>query len=86
MSKIRVDVRDGLCVIELNDPPANTYSYEMMQEIDAALLVASEWVTPGGRMILEHSRRREAPEDAATFRRGRVVIAGDSALSFYSGA
>jgi enoyl-CoA hydratase len=40
MSKIRVDVRDGLCVIELNDPPANTYSYEMMQEIDAAVLAA----------------------------------------------
>ena len=40
MSKIRVDVSDGLCVIELNDPPANTYSYEMMQEIDAAVLAA----------------------------------------------
>jgi enoyl-CoA hydratase/carnithine racemase len=40
MSKIRVDVRDGLCVIELNDPPANTYSYEMMREIDAAVLAA----------------------------------------------
>src|SRR4029079_6050514 len=31
---------DGLCVVELNDPPANTYSYEMMQEIDAAVLAA----------------------------------------------
>jgi enoyl-CoA hydratase len=40
MSKIRVDVRDGICVIELNDPPANTYSYEMMQEIDGAVLAA----------------------------------------------
>src|SRR5204863_228103 len=30
----------GVCVIELNDPPANTYSYEMMQEIDAAVLAA----------------------------------------------
>ena len=40
MSKIRVDVRDGVCVIELNDPPANTYSYEMMQEIDVAVLAA----------------------------------------------
>jgi enoyl-CoA hydratase/carnithine racemase len=40
MSKIRVDVSDGLCVIELNDPPANTYSYEMMREIDAAVLAA----------------------------------------------
>jgi enoyl-CoA hydratase/carnithine racemase len=33
-------VTDGVCVIELNDPPANTYSYEMMQEIDRAVLAA----------------------------------------------
>jgi len=73
------DLADRFDVVFL-DPP-----YEM-PEIDAALLVASQYVMPGGRMILEHSRRREAPEEAATFRRGRVVIAGDSALSFYSGA
>jgi enoyl-CoA hydratase/carnithine racemase len=29
-----------VAVIELNDPPANTYSYEMMQEIDSAVLTA----------------------------------------------
>jgi enoyl-CoA hydratase/carnithine racemase len=29
-----------VCLIELNDPPANTYSYEMMREIDAAVLDA----------------------------------------------
>ena len=40
MQKIRVDVADGVATIELNDPPANTYSYEMMQEIDAAVLRA----------------------------------------------
>src|SRR3954470_14401060 len=40
MTKIRVERADGVCVIELNDPPANTYSYEMMQEIDAAVLDA----------------------------------------------
>ena len=40
MNKIRVDVADGVATIELNDPPANTYSYEMMQEIDAAVLSA----------------------------------------------
>jgi enoyl-CoA hydratase/carnithine racemase len=40
MNKIRVDVKEGVAVIELNDPPANTYSYEMMQEIDAAVLAA----------------------------------------------
>jgi enoyl-CoA hydratase/carnithine racemase len=40
VTKIRVESRDGVCVIELNDPPANTYSYDMMREIDAAVLDA----------------------------------------------
>ena len=40
MSKITLEIADGLCLIELHDPPANTYSYEMMQEIDAAVLEA----------------------------------------------
>jgi enoyl-CoA hydratase len=38
--KINYGVKDGIALIELNDPPANTYSYEMMQEIDAAVLAA----------------------------------------------
>jgi 16S rRNA (guanine(966)-N(2))-methyltransferase RsmD len=37
----------------------------------------------GGRLVLEHSRRRESPEDAVTLRRNRLLVAGDSALSFY---
>src|SRR5216684_5036920 len=31
---------EGVAVITLNDPPANTYSYEMMQQIDARILEA----------------------------------------------
>ncbi len=31
---------DGIAVLELADPPANTYSYEMMQALDAAILAA----------------------------------------------
>jgi enoyl-CoA hydratase len=31
-------VEDGLAILELDDPPANTYSYEMMQQLDAAIL------------------------------------------------
>jgi enoyl-CoA hydratase/carnithine racemase len=38
--KIRYLVSDAVATIELNDPPANTYSYEMMREIDAAVLEA----------------------------------------------
>jgi len=39
-TKIAYTARDGVATIELNDPPANTYSYEMMREIDAAVLDA----------------------------------------------
>ncbi|HEY0323356.1 MAG TPA: enoyl-CoA hydratase/isomerase family protein [Pyrinomonadaceae bacterium] len=33
-------VESGVAVLTLNDPPANTYSYEMMQELDRAILAA----------------------------------------------
>jgi len=33
-------VEDGLAILELNDPPANTYTYEMMLQLDAAVLKA----------------------------------------------
>ena len=33
-------VQDGIAVVELDDAPANTYSYEMMQQLDAAVLRA----------------------------------------------
>jgi enoyl-CoA hydratase len=50
MQKIRVDVAEGVATIELNDPPANTYSYEMMLEIDAAVLTAR--MDPGVHVIV----------------------------------
>ena len=31
---------NGLGIIELNDPPANTYTYEMMRQLDTAILEA----------------------------------------------
>src|SRR6201993_2122928 len=33
-------VEDGIAVIELNDPPANTYTYEMNRQIDESILKA----------------------------------------------
>jgi enoyl-CoA hydratase len=38
--KINYAVTNGIAEIELNDPPANTYSYDMMREIDDAVLAA----------------------------------------------
>jgi len=40
MSTINRSAADGIATIERNDPPANTYSYEMMREIDDAILHA----------------------------------------------
>src|ERR671913_2291981 len=34
------EAREGVAVLTLTDPPANTYSYEMMQELDRAVLAA----------------------------------------------
>ena len=40
MQKLDYETRDGIAIITLNDPPANTYSYEMMQQLDHAILDA----------------------------------------------
>lgn len=38
--RVDVAVNEGVAVFTLDDPPANTYSYEMMRELDAAILDA----------------------------------------------
>jgi len=38
--KVEYTTADGVAVLTLNDPPANTYSYEMMQELDQSILRA----------------------------------------------
>ena len=37
---VNYTVTEGIAVIELTNPPANTYSYEMMQQLDHAILEA----------------------------------------------
>jgi enoyl-CoA hydratase/carnithine racemase len=39
-TKITCAITDGVAIVELSDPPANAYSYEMMRELDAAILEA----------------------------------------------
>ena len=39
-SKLHYQAADGIALITLNDPPANTYSYEMMQQLDRVILDA----------------------------------------------
>ncbi|RAQ96333.1 enoyl-CoA hydratase/isomerase family protein [Thermogemmatispora tikiterensis] len=37
---VNYSVSDGVAIIELTNPPANTYSYEMMRQLDEAVLQA----------------------------------------------
>jgi len=78
---VGIDARDGLAGtfdLVLLDPPYD------LTELDRAVETGAALVGPGGRMVLEHSRRRASPETAGSLRRTRVLVAGDSALSFYA--
>ncbi|MDX1579875.1 MAG: enoyl-CoA hydratase-related protein [Gemmatimonadota bacterium] len=37
---IRYEVEDGVAIFTIDDPPANTYTYEMMRDLDNAILQA----------------------------------------------
>lgn len=37
---VQYNVEEGIAVLTLNDPPANTYTYEMMLELDRSILTA----------------------------------------------
>jgi enoyl-CoA hydratase len=37
---VHYEVRDGIALLTLDDPPANTYTHEMMRQLDAAILRA----------------------------------------------
>jgi 16S rRNA (guanine(966)-N(2))-methyltransferase RsmD len=60
------------------DPPYD------LPAIEGALVSAVARVVPGGRLVIEHSRRRVLPDTVAGAARYRLLEAGDSALSFYT--
>jgi enoyl-CoA hydratase len=37
---VRYEARDGVAILTLDDPPANTYTYELMQDLDRCILRA----------------------------------------------
>jgi 16S rRNA (guanine(966)-N(2))-methyltransferase RsmD len=59
------------------DPPYD-------EPIDDVLAAAGAHLTPDGVLVLEHARRRMAPERSGRLLRTRDVTSGDSALAFYS--
>ena len=40
MALVNYEVKEGIAWLTLTDPPANTYTYEMMQDLDKAILLA----------------------------------------------
>jgi len=40
MGKVDYSTQDGIAILELNDPPANAYGYDMMRDLDQAILEA----------------------------------------------
>jgi 16S rRNA (guanine966-N2)-methyltransferase len=53
-------------------------------DLSAAIGVAEPLLAPGGLLILEHARRRPAPEQVGRLAKTRDLVSGDSALAFYS--
>jgi 16S rRNA (guanine966-N2)-methyltransferase len=62
------------------DPPYDA------RDLIGVLTRAAEVVEADGLVVLEHSRRRATPEVVAHLTRTRVLVAGDSALSFFAPA
>ena len=54
-------------------------------DLTASIAAAEPLIAPGGLLVLEHARRRQAPEQVGRLRKTRDVISGDSALAFYEG-
>jgi 16S rRNA (guanine(966)-N(2))-methyltransferase RsmD len=65
--------------IILFDPP-----YEASDsEVTGVLTAAGNRLAAGGIAVLEHARRKRAPEAAGRLARFREVVSGSSALAFY---
>ena len=60
------------------DPP-----YEW-PDLDDAIARTAALIRPGGRVIVEHARKRELPAAVPGLAKYRTLTAGDSALSFYT--
>jgi 16S rRNA (guanine966-N2)-methyltransferase len=78
-------VREAFERVQLNafdivwlDPP-----YEM-PGLETALARAGQLVKAGGCVVLEHAKRREIADRPSGLERTRLLIAGDSALSFFA--
>jgi 16S rRNA (guanine966-N2)-methyltransferase len=63
------------------DPP---YDREDLYEVVLERFGSSLWLTPGGILVLEHSKRKLLPDSSGAVRKIRSLVQGDAALAFYS--
>jgi 16S rRNA (guanine(966)-N(2))-methyltransferase RsmD len=66
--------------IVLLDPP---YVSENRASFDEILTSAGQVLAREGVLVLEHARRQSTPNVVGSLIRSRLVVSGDSALSFY---
>ena len=52
-------------------------------DLMVSIAAAEPLIAPGGMIVLEHARRRPAPEKGERLRLTRDLVSGDSALAFY---
>jgi 16S rRNA (guanine(966)-N(2))-methyltransferase RsmD len=67
----------GSIDVAVLDPPYDD------PDLTASIAAAEPLIAPGGVLVLEHARRRPAPEQVGRLRKSRDVVSGDSALAFY---
>lgn len=60
------------------DPPYD------VPDLTASIAAAEPLIATDGLLVLEHARRRPAPEKVGRLARTRDLVSGDSALAFYS--
>jgi|SRR5215203_605194 len=86
-------VRDRYVIIRaLQSLPAASIDLAVLDppydapDLTAAIAAVELLIAPGGLLVLEHARRRPAPEQVGRLRKSRELTSGDSALAFYSEA
>jgi 16S rRNA (guanine(966)-N(2))-methyltransferase RsmD len=74
---------------QLLGPPAGSFDLAVLdppydeQDLTASIATIEPLVASGGLLVLEHARKRSSPESVGKLSRTRVLLSGDSALSFY---
>src|SRR5262245_9108667 len=83
-------VRDRYAIIRTPQSlPAESFELAVLDppydesDLTASIAAAEPLVASDGMLVLEHARRRPAPDHVGRLRKTRDLVSGDSALAFY---